>query len=108
MTSTTRNRFGNFGSGTTIAAADQSRSSHGSSLPHPFVNSSTTWNAGIWGNNTAIGSGLKNSTNDNSRSQVGQLEWTSEASVAISGQYIARLVEYKYKAKWYISNAAPE
>ncbi|KAL8688970.1 MAG: hypothetical protein Q9224_004756, partial [Gallowayella concinna] len=73
----TRNRFGNFGSGTAIAAADQPRSSHGSSFPHAFVNSSTTWNAGIWGNNTAIGSGLKNSTNDTSRIQDERMATTS-------------------------------
>ncbi|KAL9036973.1 MAG: hypothetical protein Q9180_003990, partial [Flavoplaca navasiana] len=65
----TRNRFGNFGSGTGIAAADQPRSSHAPSFGHAFGNSSTTWNGGIWGNNTAIGSGLKNTPIDNARLQ---------------------------------------
>ncbi|KAL8788984.1 MAG: hypothetical protein Q9213_001393 [Squamulea squamosa] len=67
MTSTTKNRFGNFGSGTGFAAADQPRSSHGPSFGHAFGTQSTTWNGGIWGNNTAIGSGLKNAANDNAR-----------------------------------------
>ncbi|KAL8995059.1 MAG: hypothetical protein Q9169_005128 [Polycauliona sp. 2 TL-2023] len=64
----TRNRFGTFGSGTGIPAADQPRSSHASSFGHAFGNPTTTWNGGIWGNNTAIGSGLKNTINDNVRS----------------------------------------
>ncbi|KAL8728588.1 MAG: hypothetical protein Q9166_005321 [cf. Caloplaca sp. 2 TL-2023] len=65
----TRNRFGNFGSGNGMTAADQPRSSHGSSYGHAFGSSSATWNGGIWGNNNAIGSGLKNATNDNARIQ---------------------------------------
>ncbi|KAI4223351.1 MAG: hypothetical protein L6R40_008512 [Gallowayella cf. fulva] len=69
MTSTTKNRFGNFGPGTAITAADQPRSSHPSSFANTFTTSSTNWNATIWGNSTAIGSGLKNTTSDNARMQ---------------------------------------
>ncbi|KAL8668506.1 MAG: hypothetical protein Q9168_006868 [Polycauliona sp. 1 TL-2023] len=76
MTSTTRNRFGNFGSGTAIAAADQPRSS-APSFAQAFGNPSTAWNGGIWGNNTAIGSGLKNTINDNARSQDERLAATN-------------------------------
>ncbi|KAL8918686.1 MAG: hypothetical protein Q9172_005315 [Xanthocarpia lactea] len=75
--SQTRNRFGNLGSGTGIAAADQPRPLHAPSFGHAFGNPSTAWNAGIWGNNTAIGSGLKNATNDNARIQDERLAATN-------------------------------
>ncbi|KAI4261283.1 MAG: hypothetical protein L6R42_003512 [Xanthoria sp. 1 TBL-2021] len=81
MTSTTKSRFGNFGSGTGIAAADQSRSSHAPSFGHAFGTSSTTWNGGIWGNNTAIGSGLKSTANDNARSQDERIAATNSHEV---------------------------
>ncbi|KAL8904385.1 MAG: hypothetical protein Q9171_007070 [Xanthocarpia ochracea] len=79
--SQTRNRFGNLGSGTGIAAADQPRSLHAPSFGHAFGNPSTAWNAGIWGNNTAIGSGLKNATNDNARIQDERLTATNNNEV---------------------------
>lgn len=64
----TKNRFANFGSGSAMAAGEQPRSSHGSSFAQGFGNGTATWNGGIWGN-TAIGSGLKNASNDNARIQ---------------------------------------
>lgn len=51
-----------------MAAGDQPRPSHGASFGQGFGNVSTTWNGGIWGN-TAIGSGLRNATNENARIQ---------------------------------------
>jgi len=62
----TGKRFGEFGSGSGLAHGEQPRAFNGSSFGQSFTNGST-WNGSIWG--TAIGSGLKASTNDTTRSQ---------------------------------------
>ena len=46
---------------------DKSRASHGSSIGPGFGSAGGGWNGGIWG--TTIGSGLKNGSNDNTRTQ---------------------------------------
>ncbi|MCJ1420366.1 mRNA binding protein puf3 [Xylographa parallela] len=59
MTSTTRNRFGDYGSASGLGNGEQPRTLKGSSIAQGFSNS-PAWNSGIWG--MAIGSGLKTDT----------------------------------------------
>lgn len=63
----TRNRLGNFGTGSGMINGDKPRASHGSSIGPGFGSAGGAWNGGIWG--TTIGSGLKSGPNDNPRSQ---------------------------------------
>ncbi|KAI4287016.1 MAG: hypothetical protein L6R35_003726 [Caloplaca aegaea] len=63
-----------------MATGEPPRSSHGPSFGQGFGNVSTTWNGGIWGT-SAIGSGLRNTTNETARIQG----MTYPQSVTISG-----------------------
>ena len=62
----TRNRFGEYGPVSGIANGEKQRGFQGTSLEQAFANPSK-WNGGIWG--TAIGSGLKGSSNEANRPQ---------------------------------------
>ncbi|MCJ1353527.1 MAG: mRNA binding protein puf3 [Icmadophila ericetorum] len=79
MASTTRNRYGEFGSTAGLTNGDGPRTFQSSSLGQGLGGSSS-WNGGIWGN-TAIGSGLRGTLNDAARSQ-GTLD-TSKVSTPL-------------------------
>ncbi|KAL8958182.1 MAG: hypothetical protein Q9193_004712 [Seirophora villosa] len=66
-----------------MATGEPPRSSHGPSFGQGFGNVSTTWNGGIWGT-SAIGSGLRNSGNDNARVQEERLA-TAGSNEALTG-----------------------
>lgn len=68
-----------------MAVREQPRSSHGDSFVQGFGNASTTWNGGIWGN-AAIGSGLKNASNDNVRIQGTHVEFRAKPRLLLTGR----------------------
>ncbi|KAL8648225.1 MAG: hypothetical protein Q9210_005114 [Variospora velana] len=107
-----------------MATGEPPRSSHGPSFGQGFGNVSTTWNGGIWGT-SAIGSGLRNTTNENARIQgmtpkashidwvrlvaldirIRWLEWKAEDTVALNGQYLVGRVDNQHETKRYFPQA---
>ncbi|KAL8947256.1 MAG: hypothetical protein Q9222_006442 [Ikaeria aurantiellina] len=83
MTSSTRNRFGQFGSAAAMTTADQPRSSHAPSFGQGLGNVSAAWGNGIWGNG-AIGSGLKTAPSDIARPQEERMA-TAGSSETVTG-----------------------
>lgn len=67
----TRDRLGNFGSGSSMINGEKPRAPHGSSIGSGFGSGGGGWNGGIWG--SPIGSGLKNGSND-----IGRIQGRSE------------------------------